>query len=96
MAKRILTTTFLCASTLSLVITLSHHIPFNIPVLLLFIPLTWIFPELGQSGAAVTYGFAWLEIHALWVWLALFIWHLILVLPVTLLIVTLICRSRRL
>jgi hypothetical protein len=70
------------SSVLSLIVTLSHLIPFNIPVLLLFIPVTLDFPQLARTGAEVTYGFAWLEIHAFWVWVVLFVWHFILVFPI--------------
>ncbi|MEM9806570.1 MAG: hypothetical protein AAF959_14945 [Cyanobacteria bacterium P01_D01_bin.56] len=83
MTKPILLKTLLWSTVLSIIITLSHHIPLNIPVLLLFLPLTIIFPQLSQTGEEVTYGFAWLEIHAPWVWVALFIWHFLVCLPIT-------------
>lgn len=83
MAKPILFKALLWSSVLGLIVTLSHHIPLNIPVLLLFLPLTIIFPQLSQTGEEVTYGFAWLEIHALWVWVVLFIWHFLICLPLT-------------
>lgn len=70
------------SALLSLIVTLSHLVPFNIPVLLLFIPLTFVFPQLSRTGAEVTYGFAWLEIHALWVWGVLFVWHFIVLFPI--------------
>ena len=64
----------------SLVITPTHLIPLNVPMLLLFLPLTLFFPSLGSSGEAVTYGFAWLEINQSWVWVLLFAWHIIIIL----------------
>ncbi|MCU0495698.1 MAG: hypothetical protein MUD01_29290 [Chloroflexaceae bacterium] len=80
---------------LSLIVTLSHLIPFNIPVLLLFLPLTFVFPQLAQTGAEVTYGFAWLEIHAFWVWAVLFIWHFILLLPIVWLFLLLVRKLKQ-
>lgn len=62
--KSIIMKALIWSSVLSLIVTLSHLIPFNIPVLLLFIPVTLVFPQLARTGAEVTYGFAWLEIHA--------------------------------
>ncbi|BAU11319.1 hypothetical protein LEP3755_18120 [Leptolyngbya sp. NIES-3755] len=86
MTRNIITKSLLWSGIGSLIATLSHLIPFNIPVLLLFIPLTYIFPQLGQTGAEVTYGFAWLQIHASWVWIALLIWHFVVLFPFVLLI----------
>lgn len=73
------------SGVLSLLVTLSHLVPFNVPVLLLFIPLTFVFPQLAETGPDVTYGFLWLEIHARWVWITLFTWHFVLLFPVCLL-----------
>ncbi len=70
----------------SLGLTLSHLIPFNVLALLLFIPLTLIFPQLGETGDEVTIGFAWLEIHATWVWGVIFAWHLFILIPLIALI----------
>ena len=81
MARRTIEKTVVGSIALSVIVTLSHLIPFNIPVLLLFLPLTAVFPQLAQSGAEVTYGFAWLQIHAFWVWIVIFVWHLILLSP---------------
>ena len=64
----------------SLFLTPTHLIPLNVPMLLLFIPLTLFFPSLGRSGEAVTYGFAWLEINQSWVWVLLFAWHIVIIL----------------
>ncbi|WP_338431631.1 hypothetical protein [Synechococcus elongatus] len=79
---------------LSLAITLGHLIPFNIPVLLLFIPIALLFPQLASSEEEVTYGFAWLEIHAWWVWAILFVWHSILTFPIVFLFLSLGRRKR--
>ena len=59
----------------SLFLTPTHLIPLNVPMLIIFIPLTLFFPSLGSSGEAVTYGFAWLEVNQSWVWVVLFLWH---------------------
>ncbi len=82
MTKSIITKILAWTSVLSLIVTLSHLIPFNIPVLLLFIPVILVFPQLARTGAEVTYSFAWIQIHALWVWAVLFIWHFILLFPI--------------
>lgn len=77
----------------SLVMTLSHIIPFNIPMLLLWVPVTYVFPQLASNGPEVTYGFAWIQIHANWVWGVLFLWHFIILFIPALLIYLL--RSHR-
>ncbi len=89
MTKSIFTKVIIWSSISSLVVTLSHLIPFNIPVLLLFVPVTFVFPQLSQTGAEVTYGFAWLQIHAFWVWVVLFVWHFILICPLVFLVLML-------
>lgn len=74
--------TILWSALWSLILTLSHLIPFNIPVLLLFVPLTFVFPALSATGPEVTYGFAWLQIHVWWVWAVIFVWHFIVLTPI--------------
>ena len=50
----------------SVVLTLSVHFPFNLPVMLLWVPVTLVFPQLATTGEEVTYGFAWVQIHKVW------------------------------
>lgn len=59
-------------------LTLSCAIPFN-PLLLTLLPMTAIFPQIGQTGPAVEIGFAWLVVKQSWVWAAILAYYFVIV-----------------
>lgn len=83
----------LCAVALSLALTASYQIPFNIPGMLIYYRISQFHPELQQTGDAVEIQFAWVTIRQAWVWLLLTGYHLGFFLPASLMIAW--ARTRR-
>lgn len=92
MQKRVLLP-LLCALIASLALTMSYHIPFNIPGLFVFATNAQWHPELQKTGEAVEYGFAWVIIRQPWVWALLTAYHMLFFAPASLLIAW--ARSQR-